>query len=1463
MQKKNYSKLFGVVLTVLMLMQLTTPCFAILSGDTGEEVPGQGMVVFDENGFLINSYVDMGEGWVAALERAESGKQTRNKLLSDWTPNTEDGFYYEDDDDDEYGTNNGCLYLEDEDVDIAIDLNGHSIDRKLTSATDDGHVFWVYGSTLTIYDSSEAQTGKITGAYSDEEGGAFYIRDEDSKVYIKGGTICGNKAEEGGAFFVYNGSLYIEGGTITDNMAVNGGGIYWESRNKFILTGGQITGNKATEHGGGAYLTDYGDVYLGGTIAIKNNTSTFGTENIYLFDENVTLNHTAGQDDSIPLELFRYGAYVGVTCGNFNGERIVANDDSGFFDDATRYIISDDARVGVIATQNSSKTGYSLTFSSRNDGVMYVAQEGAAPEVFDNFSTGWEAAVLKSKTKPTTVTLGADWIAPNGSFYTIDNEATDNGRLYLNDSDIRLTVDLNGHTISRNLDNPVEHGQVFRIESGSLTIVDTSSSQTGKITGANNDGNGGAFYIDNGSLYINGGTITGNTCTENGAGVYWHSSGVLAMTGGKITSNTSGGHGGGVYVGDNGIHVGGTAVISGNTGFGATENVYLVDSDKYISHTAGQNSLPYAPLSAGAVIGVSCNAISTSEYITNEGGKNYFDTNSLQYFVSDVPGYSIECKEVSGECHLYVFAKYDGNMIVTADGTEGTFTDFAEGWVYALKKSREKPTKIILDANWIAPGGNFYCTDAGSEYGTDNGRLYINDSDINLTIDLNGYTISRNLAIPTENGQVFRVTSGSLTIMDSSEEGTGTITGGNNKGNGGGFYMDNGTLYIKGGNITGNKCTGNGAGVYWYSSGDFAMTGGIITENEADGIGGGVFVDYKGIHVGGTAIITDNTAKGKPNNVYLNSSERYISNAVGQTTAIPNEPLREGAKIGVTCAEIKHYEDFGKTDSGFLAENVQYFESDDKTYFVDTQIDSNGKVRFSLAYDQDGCVYVTAEGEETKEFYDLGKGWVYAVEKSKTKPTTIKLGVDLISFGTDFYYVNESAVETYTDEGRLYLNDSNINLTIDLNGYEIRRNLPEAVEDGQIFHIKDGSLTITDTSEDQNGKITGGNNTDNGGGFYIVGGNLCLKGGSICGNKAIEYGGGIYITEAKLVLDGGSISNNSAERGGGGILVHEDGEVTIENGDISNNFANWGGGGVRGESNAVVYMKGGSVADNKSDGHGGGFYFYDGNASMYLTGGSILRNKSSAGGGIYWESLGTLVMTGGVITENHTTTYEYGKTWNSNMGGGVHVHHFDEFITEIGSDPYIGGTIQIYGNTSCTPPMYNEVVVESNLYLSGNDVMLNHAMGQKSDVPNMPLTDGANVGISMEDAELIADDYSKFNESSLKYLHADCDNFYIQSVLDDDYYEVSLVFQSAILAFDKTGKKATVYITKPGKYTLIFADYENDALKNVDFVEYDFEEGINYVSQSNFNIYLGISDKIMLWHDTKNLIPVCKAYIVE
>ena len=65
-------------------------------------------------------------------------------------------------------------------------------------------------------------------------------------------------------------------------------------------------------------------------------------------------------------------------------------------------------------------------------------------------------------------------------------------------------------------------------------------------------------------------------------------------------------------------------------------------------------------------------------------------------------------------------------------------------------------------------------------------------------------------------------------------------------------------------------------------------------------------------------------------------------------------------------------------------------------------------------------------------------------------------------------------------------------------------------------------------------------------------------------------------------------------------------------------------------------MEGGTVADNTSEASGGGFDFSVDNLLMHMTGGSIVRNLAlDGGGGIYWYSNGNLVLTGGVITENH------------------------------------------------------------------------------------------------------------------------------------------------------------------------------------------------------------------------------------
>jgi len=89
----------------------------------------------------------------------------------------------------------------------------------------------------------------------------------------------------------------------------------------------------------------------------------------------------------------------------------------------------------------------------------------------------------------------------------------------------------------------------------------------------------------------------------------------------------------------------------------------------------------------------------------------------------------------------------------------------------------------------------------------------------NLTLDLNGHVLKM-----TGDGSVLKVSGrATLTIQDSSAEGTGTITGGNAV-DGGGVYIDNNaTLKMTGGCIMGCHASYGGGGIR--SSGNLYMSG--------------------------------------------------------------------------------------------------------------------------------------------------------------------------------------------------------------------------------------------------------------------------------------------------------------------------------------------------------------------------------------------------------------------------------------------------------------------------------------------------------------------------------------------------------------------------------------------------------------------------------------------------------------
>ena len=103
-----------------------------------------------------------------------------------------------------------------------------------------------------------------------------------------------------------------------------------------------------------------------------------------------------------------------------------------------------------------------------------------------------------------------------------------------------LTIDLNGHTLNRgryNGYNPYYTSETFDetntaiLNNGTLTVIDSSDGQTGKITGASASG-----IVNKGTFTLRGGSITAN-CGAYGRGINNDYCGVTNIYGGKITNN--------------------------------------------------------------------------------------------------------------------------------------------------------------------------------------------------------------------------------------------------------------------------------------------------------------------------------------------------------------------------------------------------------------------------------------------------------------------------------------------------------------------------------------------------------------------------------------------------------------------------------------------------------------------------------------------------------------------------------------------------------------------------------------------------------------------------------------------------------------------------------------------------------------------------------------------------------------
>ncbi|MDE6058712.1 MAG: hypothetical protein K2G44_01580 [Clostridia bacterium] len=1348
------------------------------------------------------------DNWTYAVEtslRFEGATQTF-MLYSDWTASRPASTNYTS----EFGSNTnayyrGALYVP-AGASIILNLRGHVLDRGLSQneIRADGFVIYVLGELIIIDEPDShdetADIGIITGGASRNLAGGVVVGN-GGELTLKGGVISGNIASyasgsAGGVYVYGSGDTHftMTGGEITENRGYDAGGVYVDNglggdRNgTFTMTGGSITENRAVSSNiGGVRVNTTGIIELGGGAIIKDNSNgeLEKTSNLYLMYAN-----NSGSLATVPpniqvVEAFTNAADIHITRETI-GQFTEGFEESGTVRSTTDVFTSDndDYFVDTIEVEITLEDG---TTKTTHEAFMkcYLA------------SVNWSYTVQMSLTTGTTQTFTLeydDWTAElSASDGTSFGRGVgyEQGRLWV-PVGASIILDLNGHTIDRALDHAVQNGEVFFVQ-GELTIIDKSDAKTGTIMGGYSTGTGGIY--NSGKLTIEAGTITGNrsTAVANGAGIY--NSGTLTMTGGTVTGNS--GYRAGIYQDTTGIiNLGGSVKIDGN--FYETEgedgDTVQTPSNLYIKSNTGVINV-IKPFTSGAKISLIREGIGV---LTNGYGV-YNTVNPETYFVSESPNNIYEVSHIGEGTRLEA-------AIVSFDN--------ATNWTHAVKTSLANQGAVqtfTLYSNWTPDENHSF----GNDVGYLGGALYVPQG-ANIILDLNGYTIDREFVEAVTRGYVFDI-AGSLTIIDSSDEKTGVITGGYSTNTAGGIHVENnGWVDLQEGTLKGNATTSSRDGGAITVNGKLSMTGGVITENEGV-VCGGVYVSTSGtLELGGKAKIFDNT-KGEDEqaNIYLESSR-------GMVTIISN--FTEDAYFTITRKGIGPF----TTGYGAFATNVEVtFVSEDELYIVER----------------------TSNGQELQMITkDNRLNWEYAVQTSLDTGTTqeFKLWDDWNAtngvFGTTAPYYLNGALNVPVGAS----------ISFNLNGKALNRGLTSARANGYVMYVS-GELILNDLSSEQTGVFKGGYNSS--------------------GSST----GGVYVNRnATFTMNGGRISENSVQGAGGGG-VYNNGNFTLNGGVIGafeTDEVSYGGnsglaGGVFNGPYGTFVMNGGSINGNTSVNNAGGVYIYNSVDSIFImNGGSITNNTAEDAGGVYVS--GKFNMTGGEISGNTAK----GTNVTKGGGSGVYVSSSGVFTMTGGvvkenvglngvrvyssGTLNVGGTAQVYNNK-------NERVYDStdpheyrNVYLTVGTQFVN--VVEKFE-------EGAFIGVTRDASGIFTAEYGTYNPNSspANYFQSDVEAYAVSSAQSNVTGTIEGVIGTPVQQPSKT--ESPVY---DGEWHAILVDYNPKYMSYGPLpqgVIYDEDEGaFKAVNAGEYTISFTLKEGFC-WPDgtsgTLNLIVKIEPRVAE
>ena len=331
------------------------------------------------------------------------------------------------------------------------------------------------------------------------------------------------------------------------------------------------------------------------------------------------------------------------------------------------------------------------------------------------------------------------------------------------------------------------------------------------------------------------------------------------------------------------------------------------------------------------------------------------------------------------------------------------YTAFDEGWEAAIdfaesEEQQEKYSRVVVDfyGDWTADEDGVFGDSwrFGSNWGDgfQYSTIYIPE-DVNITLNLNGHTINRDLEESENDGEVIYIDEGADVIINN-----GTIKGGKSTNGAGGIHVDNAYLTLNNVHIVGNVAdVDDGGGIALYDGSTLIMNGGSFKDNVIVGswsgttqcYGGAIYVDDSKASFYDVEFRNNQTEYDEDYGaaIYANDSEIYMNNCI-----VDGNGIKDDAKNFKTACSIIHAED------SKLQIEKSTFTNNGGGYYYDARYAYDGKeyIGFysSVFTLEDSDLFISAESKiSNNNVYHIvfarGGSSVYATDTTITDNTAM------------------------------------------------------------------------------------------------------------------------------------------------------------------------------------------------------------------------------------------------------------------------------------------------------------------------------------------------------------------------------------------------------------------------------------------------------------------------------------------